>query len=48
MDRIERTAKNPDPQGWYSNSTSAMRTVSPGCTPADSSAALTPNLSSWD
>src|SRR6266550_2695842 len=46
VDRVERPAENSEPQGWYSNSASAMRTVSPGSTPAASSAALTPRRSS--
>src|SRR5919108_206468 len=34
--------------GWYSNSMPAIRTVSPGCTPAASRARFTPILSSAD
>src|ERR1700694_1079073 len=49
VDRIEGAAEDSHPaHGWYSNSVSAMRTVSPGCTPADSNAALTPSRSSSD
>src|SRR3989449_3073624 len=48
VDGVECAAEDADPQGWYSNSTPAMLTVSPGSTPAASSAALTPNRSSSD
>src|ERR1700694_5701487 len=48
VDGIERSAENADPHGWYSNSTPEMRTVSPGSTPAASSATLTPSLSRFD
>src|SRR6202165_3961180 len=49
VNRVESSAENTDPgHGWYSNSTPEMRTVSPGCTPSASSAALTPSLSSSD
>src|ERR1700716_2061564 len=41
VNRIERAAKDAQPHGWYSNSASPMRTVSPGCTPSASSAAFT-------
>src|SRR4029077_5307647 len=46
VDGVEGTAEDARSHGWYSNSTSAMRTVSPGATPADSSAELTPRRSS--
>ncbi len=48
VDRVERAAEDADPHGWYSNSISAIRTVSPGFTPAASSAWLTPRRSSSD
>src|SRR2546428_10642970 len=46
VDGVECAAEDADPHGWYSNSTPAMLTVSPGSTPAASSAVLTPNRSS--
>src|SRR3989442_1592167 len=46
VDGVECAAEDADPHGWYSNSTPAILTVSPGSTPAASSAALTPNRSS--
>ena len=46
VDGIESPAEHPHLHGWYSNSAVPMRTVSPGWTPAFSSAALTPILSS--
>src|SRR5256712_6390868 len=46
MDGVECAAEDADPQGWYSNSTPAMLTLSPGSTPAPSSAVLTPSRSS--
>src|SRR5258708_23217376 len=48
VDRIEGTTEDAHPHGWYSNSMSEIRTVSPGCTPSASSAVLTPSLSSSD
>src|SRR5437879_1435551 len=51
MDGVEGSAENADPlagraHGWYSNSVSATRTVSPGLTPALSRASPTPMRSS--
>src|SRR5690349_11788950 len=48
VDGVERPAQDADPHGWYSNSTPAMRTVSPGFTPAASSARFTPMRSRED
>src|SRR5258708_17534377 len=48
VDRIEGATEDAHPHGWYSNSMSEIRTVSPGCTPSASSAVLTPSLSSSD
>src|SRR5256885_16749984 len=45
VDGVECAAEDADPHGWYSNSTPALLTVSPGSTPAASSAVLTPNRS---
>ena len=46
VDRIESAAEDADPHGWYSNSTPAIVTVSPGVTPAASRAVFTPRRSS--
>ena len=48
VDGIERPTQHADPHGWYSNSMPEIVTVSPGLTPAASSAVLTPRRSSSD
>src|SRR5438067_12005486 len=50
VDGIEGYSYQPDAlahPGWYSNSSSPIRTVSPGSTPAASSAAVMPRRWSW-